>query len=246
MTYRVRWHGLEFVGDGGDATFTIGDNGLSGVFDGVDSRGERVSRPTADGEFDAPGFLTGVLGSISGNIHAKSPGEYEYALRRLTSIPVRDLGRMVADSSEWGKVWLDARRFGKPDVKHLVWGRLARFQVQFLAPDPRKYGEIRSFAGASVQAFHYGNYPAAPVVDVVGPVSAPYTVASQGHSVTVTQSLTSGQTHRINMGTGWVYRNGVLQTGAVSVANVFTIPPGPGVAVTGPASMTVNVTDTYG
>lgn len=249
MTYRVRWGGLEFVGDSGDAVFTIGDNGLSGVFDGADSRSERVARPVADGDFDAPGYLTGVLGSISGNIHADSDGEYEHALRRLTGIPVRDLSRMVVQSSEWGTVWLDARRHGKPDVKHEVWGRLGRFQVQFFAPDPRKYGETRKTGSSStVQVFHYGNYAASPVLTVAGASPGGYTITGPGGRLyVVTRPLVAGQPHTIDMATGWLSVGGVVTPGGVGRADTWSVPPGTRTAmsVSGGLQLTVDVTDTF-
>ncbi len=121
----------------------------------------------------------------------------------------------------------------------------AAFQVSFWSPDPRRYGPVHSFSGPTAEVHHYGSFPATPEVRVTGPRAAPYTVACEGHSVTVTQALTAGQEHRIDMGSGWVYRDGVLQLGVVSSADVFTIPPGRVVTVTGPSSMTVLVPDTF-
>lgn len=241
---RIRWHGLEFVGDDGPATYSIEPNGLSGVLDGVGSRGDRSERPFADGEFDSPTFLTANAGSISGLIETSSSTEYVHAIRRLTSIPVRELAPMTVQVDGSSMV-CRARRHGDVDVTPLVFGRVARYMVQFFAPNPRWLGETHTFTGSNVEVLQYGNFPAIPSIEVVGPVTAPYSVSSQGHTVTVTQSLAAGQRHRFDMSSGWVYRDGVLQSGVLASADVFTVPPGRPVVVSGPSSMVVRVPDTF-
>ena len=71
-----------------------------------------------------------------------------------------------------------------------------------------------------------------------------------GAQFIVSAALTSGVTHRLDFVNGWLYRNGVLTQGAVSRAQVFTIPPGaPSTVsltpVSGSGSLTVKVTETY-
>jgi len=242
---QINWCGLTFHGDAGDATYSIEPDGLTGILDGVSVRDDHTPRPTADGTFDSPAYLGGRAGSITGLVETWSDGEYVHAIQRLTSIPALALSRLTALGAGRA-MWTDARRVGEVSVKHLVYGRVARYMVQWFAPDPRMYGDLNTFGpGSSLSVFHRGNTAAVPVVEIVGAVTAPYTVASQGHSFTVTQSLTDGQTHRIDMSTGWVYRDGVLQAGVVSSADVFTIPPGSAVTVTGPASMKILVTETF-
>lgn len=246
---RIRWSGLEFVGDAGDATYSIDPDGLSGVLDGVDTRFERVERPNADGEFPPPAYLSAQLGSIEGLIEAKSPYDYEHAIRRLVAIPARALTRMTVRSAG-GMFWRDVYRYGKPDVKPMIYGRLARYMIQWFSPDPWWYGETHAFTGPTAQVFHYGNDRATPVIEVTGSLPSGYQVASQGKQWNVTQPLSSGQTHRLDVASGWLYRNGVLQVGAVASAEKFTIPPGKVTPVaftpvSGSGVMTVKVADTY-
>lgn len=239
--------GIEFVGNGDPATYTIETDGLKGWMDGVESRHDSTPRPTTHGDFDAPTFLTGRLVSITGLVLASSPAGYEAAVQALSGL-LAD-GSSSELSVEQNSVTLTAtvRRHGKPDIVDMVYGQTARYRLQLWAPDPRRYGASHTYGpGASLTTVeHDGNFPATPVVTVAGPVTAPYTVASQGHSVTVTQSVTSGHEHTIDMGTGWVYLDGVLQSGVTSALDVFTVPPGGPVTVTGPSTMTVDVVDTY-
>ena len=227
-----------------DRCFLIEPGGLTGWFEKPGSRRTEEGRPIGHGLFDAPVWLSGRVVAISGMILAGSPAELVHMQAQLTGLRFQESIRLTVDSAD-GTTWADVKVLDVQTPPDGVTGTEAPFMVQMVAANPRRFGESRLFAGSSVQAFHYGNFDAIPEVTVTGPVSAPYTVASGGRSVTVTQALTSGQTHRIDMSTGWVYRNGVLQSGVTSAVNVFTIPPGLPTVVTGPSSMTVKVTETF-
>ena len=225
----------------------VGPDGFQGWDDSTTGRRDSTDRPSAHGSFDGPLLRGERVFSVDGHAIAASAAELGHLRSRVTGLGGDGARVRVTVDHQGQTLWADAK---VPEATFRDLGfrgrrHRARFSLQFVAADMRKYGPVQSFPGASVQAFHYGNFPAAPVIDVVGPVAAPYTVASQGKSYTVTQALTAGQTHRIDMSTGWVTRNGVLQVGVVSSAQTFEIPPGLPVTVTGPASMTVKVTDTY-
>lgn len=242
---RIRWHGLEFVGDEGPATYTIETDGLTGVLDGTGVRRDGDSRPNQDGEFEADGFLSGISGSISGLVRADSPYDYERAVRRLKSIPVRGVAPLSVQSAS-GAVYCMAQRVGRVDVRPLVYGSAARYMVEWFAPDPFWFGETATFTGSAVSLFHRGDYEASPVVEVVGPQSAYTVTGPDGEVFQVNQALSSGQTHRIDMSTGWVYRNGALQVGVVGRGETWSVPPGRVVSVsTSASSMRVLVTDTF-
>ena len=228
------------------ACFLISPQGMTGWESGVGVRRDETKRPVAHGAFDQAGYLDPRVVAISGQILARTPSEVRWMAARLAGLLAGGGSGRLSVADDAGVKWCDVRLAATTQISTFGGTETeAEFQVQFWAPDPRKYGSVAVFSGASVQAFHYGNFAATPVVEVAGPVSAPYTVASQGHQVTVTQALTAGQKHRIDMATGWVYLDGVLQTGVTSAVDVFTIPPGEAVSVTGPASMTVRVADTF-
>lgn len=242
---RAHWSGLEFNGGDGPARFTIEE--FAGLYDGVSPRGERSERPTGDGEFDSLMYLSARSGSITGLLHATSPMDYERSLQQLAAIPFREATTLTAHS-ELGSRWIKARRSEAPNVQHLVYGRTARFMVQWLAQDPRWYGEAREFTGNTVDVYQRGSFESFPIVEVTGSRPSGYTVSSQGHSFVVTRSVSSGETHRIDMRTGWLYVNGVLQGTGVASADVFAIPPGRVVSVSvsgGSGSMKVKPTDTF-
>src|SRR5690606_26136953 len=122
-----------------------------------------------------------------------------------------DLTFMTVDGSRRCSVRLS----GEPKFSR-VGEEDADFQIAFRAVDPRKYGEPGSFSGSSVQVFHRGNFPASPVVEVAGPITGPYIVSGPGgRSITVAQSLSAGQTHRIDVASGYLYRNNVRQIGQI-------------------------------
>lgn len=233
--------GLEFVSGGGDATYTMASLSRS-----VATRRDTALRPTAHGAFPAPGLLTGQLITISGLVLASSDAAYEAAKAALQNL-LADGTDAELEVTESALTWTAmVGRFDEPDIIDEVYGEVARFRAQFWGADPFRYGDPHTYGpGASFSVSHDGNFDAVPTVTVQGPQSAPYSVASGGHSVTVTQALGSGEEHTIDMGMGWVYLDGVLQSGVTSAVDVFTIPPGAGVTVTGPSTMTVDVVDTY-
>ena len=250
---RVRIGGLVFEDFPSDLSqgFVISPNGWSGWDEGVDVRRDEKVRPVSHGAFDAVGYLGARVVTIAGNIIASSPVELEHMRARLTGLLADgSTGRLVVDS-DMGSTWADVRLASRTSVKVSgASGMEAEFQISFWAPDMRKYGETRTFTGPTASAYHYGNFPASPVIEVTGSMASGYTVASQGRSFIVSQALTSGHTHRIDMRSGWLFLDDVLQTGAVSQARTFQIPPGAPATVaftpvSGSGVMSVKVTDTY-
>lgn len=242
---RVEWAGVEFIGDLKDGRFTLAE--FEGLYDGTSPRGERTERPTGDGEFDSTMYLTGRSGAITGLLNATSPFDYEKALRELASLPFRTPMPLTAHTEE-GALWINARRSDAPSIQHLVYGRTARFQIPWFAPDPRWYGEVQAFSGNTVSVSHKGTFECFPIVEVTGTRPAGYTVSSQGRSYVVTRSVSPSEPHRIDMRTGWLSVNGVVQGTGVAAADVFSIPPDRVVQVQasgGSGSMTVKVTDTF-
>lgn len=214
--------------------------------DPVGTKGEIVSRPSAHGDFDLPVFRQPRMITIKGAAYASSRWSIEQLQDMFYGILADgghgDLTFMTVDGSRRCSVRLS----GEPKFT-VVGDEDADFQIGFRAADPRKYGEPREFSGSSVDVFHYGNFPASPVVEVVGPRTAPYTITGPGgRTVVVAQSLSAGQTHRIDFSDGGLYRNGVRQLGHVTTYRPWVIPPKQQTAMSISAgSMIVRVTDTY-
>lgn len=231
----INWHQLDFIGVGGPATYSIGPDGLKGVLDGVGTRGEKIERPSGDGDFDLPAYFTARRGSISGLIETATSIEYEAAIRRLVSIPI-SVSPMVIQSAA-GELMCMAKRVGKPDVTPLVYGRVAKYLIEWEAPDPLLYGKGNEFSGSSVVAYHYGDESAPVVIEVAGP-RAPYSITGPGGRVfQVTQALAAGQSHRIELSSGRVFRDGARQSRVIGHAGTWAIPP----AVEVPMSISAGV-----
>lgn len=131
-------NGLQFVGDGSTATYTIARDGLAGWFEGVGVRFDQTPRPTADGVFDSPGYLTGRLITLQGLVLAGSDAAFESAVEALGEIPVLDLVEFTVTTGSGTKAAM-VRRADKPDIDWNVWGRSARYRLTLFAPDPALY-----------------------------------------------------------------------------------------------------------
>ncbi|WP_153004115.1 hypothetical protein [Microbacterium testaceum] len=104
---------------------------------------------------------------------------------------------------------------------------LGSWAATLVAPDPRKYAPPATYtvssAGGSVWVPSWGNFPAHPVIEIPDAPSS-YSVSSPGGVFTVT-GATAGGTHRIDMMTGRVTRDGVLLPG-VGHGQLWAIPDG--------------------
>lgn len=253
-TLRVDIGGLTFRGihvRAGDGPYFVIQE-MTGWDESPDMRRDEEDRPLQHGAFDAPGYLTARVVSITGVILGDSPAGLQRAVRQLNGL-LADGGAdtlTVQDALE--PLWARVRRAGAPGVRiHGEDPSVADYQVQFWAPDPRRYGKARKFTGAQVVPFHYGTMPAIPEVLVTGTFPQGYVVAYGSTAFIVDAPLETGQTDRIDMRTGWLYRNGALLTGAVAAAEVIHIPPGSAdepmslTGTGGAGSMTVRVVDTF-
>lgn len=238
--------GLEFVGGSGDATYTM--DSITGWLDGVETKQERIDRPSDDGEFDVPGYLAGRMVSITGLILADTDAGYEQAIAALAAIPATELSELTVVTA-LGSTSAMVRRSGKPDIAPVVYGQSARFRVQFWAADPRRYGASHTFGpGSSVTGIgHDGNFKATPVLTVSGSSGGGYTVTGPGgKTITVTQALVSGHPHTIDLSTGGLYVDGARVAGGMSVFRPWSVPVGSTVSASVSAgSLSVTVLDTF-
>lgn len=232
----------------------VGPDGFEGWDDGGgESRRESVERPGAHGEFDLPVFLGSRVVTIDGHALAWSASELGHLRGQIMGLGATGPRFKLTVDHQGQTLWAWARRGSKPTfkdagIRHGM--HRARFMVQFVCADPRKYGETNTFPGG-VAAVHYGNFPATPELLVTGTMPAGYSVLGPGgKQFVVSQALTAGQSHRIDLRTGWLYRNGVLQVGAVSRADLWVVPTGGSVVhtlapVSGSGSLVVKVLDTF-
>ena len=255
---RVRVGNVTFFGSkaetaaGGVASgFVITQNGLTGWDDGTNIRRNTVYREQAHGEFDVPGFQSGRVVSVAGICYATSAQQMRYYKAVLGGLLADGGSAQIifdqVDATTWGFGHLT----GQTRFTPVLPASLSNYQIQFWFPDPRRYGPSNTFGPASsVTAVHYGNFTAAPVLTVAGSMPSGYTVAGPAGKVfTVTAAVVSGSPHTIDMATGYLTIGGVIQTGVVTVANTWGVPPGQTVTMTltpvsGSGTLTAAVKDT--
>ncbi|WP_424937531.1 MULTISPECIES: hypothetical protein [Bacteria] len=242
--------GRPLPGDDRPHGLFVARDGFQGWDDTPDAVREAIARPGTHGEYDLPVYMGARVFSIDG--HAIAWSDLALASLRSTVTGIGAAGGrfQVTVTHQGQTLRAYARRGGKAtfqDKGFRVGRRRASFQVQFVAPDPRKYGDQHTYA-AGEEAIHWGNFPASPVLEVRGP-TPPYTIqTSIGRQLTIAQGLGLGQTHRIELRTGRLYRDGVLQVGAIVGGATWVVPPGlPGVVhtITGPGALRVWLPDTY-
>lgn len=242
---RIRLGGLTFLGDAGEATFTVERDALQGWIGkgGVGVRREDSPRPLGHGSLRQRGYRTGRLITWSGEILTKTPAEQDHALAQLSGVlGDGDFGRLTIDSA-FGTHWCDVQLDDEPRVRRVLYGRAATYSIGVWCPDPEVFGETTSYPPGVVR--HFGNFRAVASAVVTGPVSAPYTLALDGRQFTVTQSLSAGQVHTIDTANGRVRRNGVLQSSVYSKAQSLLVQPGSAPTFSGPPSAVLKVTDTF-
>lgn len=246
----VQVGGVTFRGDWQSATYTIEKNGLTGwLLGGAAVDRESIKRPAAHGEFDTPGFLTGRLITLSGDVWSTGEADMVSDLEVLNGL-LAD-GQSGTMTVTIGGVTTSAavRRSGEPSINVTVFGKHARYQFRFWAADPRRYGSATTFGpGSSVSDIeHAGNFPATPVLKVSGSAGGGYTVTGPGSRViTVTADLESGHPHTIDLASGGLYVDGSRVVAGMSVYQPWTVPAGGSVGASVSAgTLEVTVKDTY-
>lgn len=227
----------------------VGPDGFEGWDDGPEVRRESVERPGQHGEYDLPVFNGSRVVSVDGHALAWSDVELGHLRNRIMGVGADGQRLRLAVEHQGSTLWADVRRGSRPTFRDagIRNGMMrARFALHVVAADPRKYGEVRDFAGG-VGAVHYGNFPATPRL-LIGAGSGGYTVTGPSGRV-VTVGTAPAAAHYIDFTTGGLFNTaGVRQVGAITVYQPWSIPVGiPGVVATisGARSLTQRVTDTF-
>jgi hypothetical protein len=209
----------------------VAPDGFGGWDDGgTSARRDAAERPGQHGEFDVPIFLGARTPVVDGIALARSEADLASLRHRVMGIGADGKRFKLTVEHQGENLWAWARRVTATFIDS---GRrqtdllMASFQLQFVCTDPRKYGELHTYpesgTATSVTAFHWGNFEAHPVAEIPN-APASYTVSSPGGTFTVS-GATSGGTHRIDMRTGRVTRNGAVMFG-VGSGDLWAIPAG--------------------
>ena len=209
-------------------------------------RREALARAVAHGEHDVPIYLPSRVVTVDGWAIADTPKRLQRTLDQITGLGA-DGAKYRVSVTQWARtLWADGRRLlCEADDEGRWRGRniYAPFQLQLLFADPRKYGELHvSDLATSVPVFHYGTFPAFPMVEIPSAPAA-YTITSPGGTFTVA-GATSGGTHRVDLRRGRVYRDGVEMPG-VGRGDLWAVPPGTQWVHTMSVAGRVRITDTF-
>lgn len=221
--------------------FVLGREGSSGWYESPDVRREEIARAMSHGAFNLPGYRSQRLIGIPGHILARTPASLVHLQDRLSGVLADGGSGRLTVEDDSGTRWANVRLAGCSIEQ--IDSTTARFLLQLWAADPRKYGETRTFDSGQ-PAYHYGNFPASPVIVVPG-AHAAWSATAGSAQVAVSQALTSGQTHRYDSRTGRLTRNGALQVGVVTRGDSWSIAPGQSLVHTITGGGQVQVTDTF-
>jgi hypothetical protein len=132
--------GLTFIGHEGAATYTIAEDGLKGWFvGGAAMRREYVDRPNHHGQFATPGYLSGRIVEISGKVLVNDdPEAFEDALDALDALLADGGSDTLTVTTPKGAKTAVVSRYGEPQLRIVVYGSVAEYQIQLWAPDPEK------------------------------------------------------------------------------------------------------------
>jgi len=231
----------------------LGPDGFKGWTSGVGTRRDQAARQ-GHGSFRAPGRRESRTVTLTGMGIAPTEQETAALGRKLTGILAEgEYGRVTVETAA-GVQYADGTLAGEVLFEHRGrTPRIADWQLQLWFPDPRKYGEERSFPSAGneqTQIWHRGNFGAAPV-HVISGTGPGYTLnGPDGKRFTVREPVSTDSPHLVDMATGQVIIRGNARYGIVAEADVWTVAPGRTVPVRlvpagGSLSMVTRVKDTY-
>lgn len=210
--------------------FLIKDEGLQG-WEGLPAgRRNALVRPLSHGEHDVPVKLPARTITVDGHVIARSAYDLNRMCHQIRGwgatgdrFPLSVMLQGETLTSTVRSILRDAVDSGHRDGGFYS----AVFQVQLVAADPRKYAESEKYtvsvANGSVLVPSRGNFPAHPVIEIPNAPSS-YAVSSPAGGFAVS-GVPAGGTHRIDMRTGRVYRDGVWLQGA-GRGRLWAIPNG--------------------
>lgn len=237
--YQINAEGLVIRGrpEVAEPGLYIGEGGFAGWDDGGgDSRSDAPARQGSHGDFDEDITIGPRVASVDGIVLANSPAELEVFRKQITGHGRHGKRMLVEVKARGNTLHAYGRRGSTPEFKDSgrTYGLLsATFFLQWVFADPRKLGPTVSFPESfttggtiGVDVWHDGNADAIATIEVRGPHPNGYSVSTPGSRYDVVAPLAAGSVDVIDLGTGFLYRNGVMQSGVWgSRADVFTIPP---------------------
>lgn len=247
----IRLGPLTFWGGTGDRGFFIEAGGLEGWSDTPPTRVESLDLPQGHGSYDAEAYYEARVVTVTGACIATSAQELEQQRNALVGA-LR--GELTIHGNYRGlKTYATGRRFGTTKFQDVTPGKRARYQFSVRCPNPRRFGDTQHYRGAAgetVQAFHWGNFDATPVLTITGTMPRYSIKGPRGLVYDVNAPVAAGAPHVIDLATGRLTIGGTPRYGLVTTADLWTIPPGTKVPHTlvpasGTGTLDVAPKDTY-
>lgn len=219
---RITWAGRNFSGEDRYGRWVT--TSFEGWWDSPEVQGESEPIPYGDGEYDLPVYHAARYITIGGNLHARNHDHLHHAMNSLNGVM---RGKLYVDG-HGESLWAEAKKNGAVRFTP-VTDTFAQWQVRLKCPDPRKFGEERSFGASTTESkavHHKGNYSAIPKFFISGNMPGGYRLSLASRTFTVNRAVAFGATHSIDYMDGRLRVGGSLVTGAVSSSQLFQVLPG--------------------
>lgn len=223
----VRFAGIHFrgYGDTDEFGFWVRQGGWDGWDTPPSQRAEIIARANAHGTHDALQWFEAREVTQRGFFRARSGSSLARMAEQLAGTQDGDKRTVTVEYGGLSRYAQFRRGLSAPQIELSSDGELhvGEYEVVHRMADPRKYGETHTYEGTSLDVFHRGNFPA-PVVFEIPNAPSSWSVTSSAGTHTIT-GAPSGGTHRLDMRSGRVTRNGVYLPG-VGRGPLWQIPQG--------------------
>lgn len=212
---------IEFTGRRFDYTPGYYVKTVEGLILGGSTRYSSASSGAGDGEgeFDAPNLRVGPrIIVLTGFVYATS-------MRKLGHMLYQRLGGLLAERDDVD--WFHWEEFGEGYRTEVRGGTnsppkrrgstgIADYTIRFRAPSQRAFGaEHPPVSGTVITIPNEGSYHACPTLTITGSMPGYRLVGDDGTVHVVTESISPGDTHVIDMTDGILVRNGVAEPSGI-------------------------------
>lgn len=224
----------------------LAKDGVQGIRGLPAGRRQALARAVAHGEHDTPVYLPSRVMTFDGHLLAWTVEQLDEFIDSITGWG--GTGQRFALTLETQReryAWARRVLAEAPSPSGRKYGGRfhARFQVQFIAADPRLYGKANDSPLGTVHRLeHDGNFPSHPIIEIPNAPATWTATASTGEVFTVT-GATAGGTHRLSLIDGQVTRDGVLMR-SVGRGRLWSVPEGEPLTATLSHPGRVNTPDT--
>ncbi|RFA12169.1 hypothetical protein B7R22_17220 [Subtercola boreus] len=228
----IRFGGVRFGYEDPDAIgFHVNPDGFTGWNDGVDVRRDEIAIPNGHGALEVPSYLTQRIVSVEGYCLAENPRRLGWWRGRLVGLMARAAQQFSAE--EFGHLqYAQGSVAVKPRFSPDGGTAQADYQISFWFAKPQIYGELNKFEHPTAASplelvtTHYGNHDAHAEFILAGNAPSYRVAGPGGRNYLVSRAMVPGHDHHVDMRTGRLTIDGVVQQLAVDIGQTWPNPPG--------------------